>query len=278
VASLDEFEREQAILLELEKSGRVVVAELAVRFGVSTVTVRKNLETLERRNVLRRVRGGAVSSGVTDEGAFETRVRQAARAKLAIAAAVSPLVDHGDVIAMDSSTTAYYLAEQLLDRRNLVVVTNGIRTATLFMEQSDALVLMPGGVVRRSAGSLVGPIGDVLAGRGRIDKGFFGLIGLSVAHGLLDLSAEEALAKRYIARSCKEVYGLFDSSKVDRFGLHSFVATEAIHLLVTDDGIAPATVAEWAAAGVPVRTVRPLDAQESAVGRLPATAVRRATG
>ena len=54
---------------------------------------------------------------------------------------------------------------------------------------------------------------------------------------------------------------------MDRFGLHSFVATDAIHLLVTDDGIAPATVAEWAAAGVPVRTVRPLDAR---VGRRPA--------
>ena len=64
-------------------------------------------------------------------------MRQAARAKQAIAGAVAPLVDHGDVIALDSSTTAYYLAEQLLDRRNLVVVTNGIRTATLFMEQSD---------------------------------------------------------------------------------------------------------------------------------------------
>ncbi len=110
MASLDEFEREQAVLLELESAGRVVVSELAERFGVSTVTVRKTLESLERRNALRRVRGGAVSSGVTDEGAFEIRVRHAARAKQAIARAAALEVNHGDVIAMDSSTSCYYLA------------------------------------------------------------------------------------------------------------------------------------------------------------------------
>ena len=184
----------------------MVVNDLAERFGVSTVTVRKDLERSQRRSVLRRVRGGAVSSGVTDEGAFETRVRHAARAKQAIARAVAPTVRNGDVIAMDSSTTCYYLALELLERRNLVVVTNGLRTATLFMEQSGAMVLMPGGVLRRSAGSMVGPIGDVLAGRGRIDKGFFGMIGLSVAHGLLDISVEEAHAKQYMARACSQVY------------------------------------------------------------------------
>ncbi len=253
--SLDEFEREQAILLELDTSGRVVVNDLAERFGVSTVTVRKDLDALERRSVLRRVRGGAVSSGVTDEGAFETRVRHAAHAKQAIARAAAQTVRNGDVIAMDSSTTCYYLALELLERRNLVVVTNGLRTATLFMEQSGAMVLMPGGVLRRSAGSMVGPIGDVLAGRGRIDKGFFGMIGLSVAHGLMDISVEEAHAKQYMARACSQVIGLFDSSKVDRFGLHTFAPTSTIHTLYTDDAVSPQTVAAWAAAGVPVRTV-----------------------
>lgn len=255
MASLDEFAREQAILLALDGTGRVVVNDLAKEFGVSTVTVRKDLEGLERRAMLRRVRGGAVSVGSSDEGAFEMRLRHSRDVKRAIARSVAPLVRHGDVIAMDSSTTCYYLAEELINRRDLVVVTNGLRLAVLLMEQSSAMVLMPGGVLRRSAGSMVGPIGDVLAGRGRINKGFFGVIGISTAHGLLDLSAEEAQTKQFMARACNSVYGLFDSSKVGGFGLHSFAAADQITGMFTDDGIDPDVVSQWAALGVPIRTV-----------------------
>lgn len=255
MASLDEFDRAQAILVALDRSGRVQVADLARRFSVSAVTIRKDLDALERRSVLRRVRGGAVSAGDTDEGAFDMRIRHSMRAKQAIAQAVAPLVGNGDVIAMDSSTTCYYLATELLDRRNLVVVTNGLRTAQLFLAQSTAMVLMPGGVLRRSAESMVGPIGDVLSGRGRIDKGFFGLMGLSVDLGLLDMVAEEAQTKKYMADACNQVYGLFDSSKVGRFGLHSFAATDRIEALYTDEGIEDSVAAEWSTAGVEVHTV-----------------------
>lgn len=255
MASLDEFDRAQAILVELDRAGRVMVADLAKRFAVSAVTIRKDLDALERRSMLRRVRGGAVTAGDTDEGAFDMRIRHSMRAKQAIAAAAAPLVGNGDVIALDSSTTCYYLANELLDRRNLVVITNGLRVAQLFLAQSTAMVLMPGGVLRRSAESMVGPIGDVLSGRGRIDKGFFGLMGLSTDLGLLDMVAEEAHTKKFIADACNQVYGLFDSSKVGRFGLHSFVGTDRIEALYTDEGIEESVVGEWAAAGVPVRTV-----------------------
>ena len=148
--------------------------------------------------------------------------------KRAIARAVAPVVRDGDVIAIDSSTSTYYLAQELLERRNLVVITNGLRHALLFMEHSTAMVLLPGGVVRRSAGSVVGPIGDVLAGRGRITAGFFGVVSVSTIHGLMDISAEEAHTKQFMAQACDTVYGLFDSSKVNGFGLHSFTPSTDI--------------------------------------------------
>ena len=251
---LDEYEREQAILLELESSGRVSVNDLAARFGVSAVTVRKDLDALERRSLLRRIRGGAVGSGNSDEGAWSMRVRHSADGKQAIAAAAAALVRDGDSVALDSSTTSYYLAQRLLDRRNLVVVTNGLRTARLFMEGSNAMVVLPGGVLRRSAESMVGPIGDLLTGRGRIRKGFFGLVGLSPELGLLDVSVDEAHTKQLLADACDEVYGVFDSSKATRFALHSFVPTERITGLFTDHDIDPAFVARWSEAGVPVHT------------------------
>ena len=143
---MDEFSREQAILAALRSNGRVAVADLAERFRVSTVTVRKDLDSLERRSLLRRVRGGAVGVGGSDEGAFEMRLRDSRERKQAIARAAAASVRDGDVIAIDSSTTAFYLAREIVDRRNLMVVTNGLRLALLLMEQSSARVLVLGGV------------------------------------------------------------------------------------------------------------------------------------
>ena len=252
--SLDEFSREQVILAALRTTGRVAVTDLAARFGVSSVTVRKDLDALERRSLLRRVRGGAVSLGASDEGSFEARYTDSRDRKQAIARVAAVAVRDGDVIAVDSSTTAFYLAQEIVDRRGLVVVTNGLRLATLLMEQSTARVLVLGGVLRRSAGSLVGPIGDVLTSRGRIAKGFFGLVGLSAAHGLMDISSEEAGTKHVMAEACDEVYGLFDSTKVTGFGLHSFAATDRVTGLYTDDEAPADFVAEWRGRGVTVHT------------------------
>jgi DeoR family transcriptional regulator of aga operon len=252
---LDEFSREQAILAALRSTGRVAVTELSVRFGVSAVTVRKDLDALERRSLLRRVRGGAVGVGASDEGAFEIRLRDSRERKQAIAKAAAQLVEDGDVIAIDSSTTTFYLAQEILDRRNLVVVTNGLRLAVLLMEQSSARVLMPGGVLRRSAGSLVGPIGDALSTRGRIAKGFFGLVALSTTHGLMDISSEEASTKQGMADSCGRVYGLFDSAKAYGFGLHSFAKPGRVAGLFTDDNVPQDFVNQWKQLGTSVATV-----------------------
>ena len=255
MASLDEFAREQAILAALKVEGRASVADLANNFEVSAVTVRKDLDSLERRGLLRRVRGGAVGVDASDEGAFEVRLRHSRHEKRAIAKAVAPLVRDGDVIAIDASTTTYYLALEILGRRNLVVITNGLRHALLFMEQSSAMVLLPGGVLRRSSAATVGPIGDVLAGRGRISAGFFGVIGVSPQRGLMDLSAEEAQTKKLMSDACDRVYALFDSAKLTGFGLHSFTNTDRITGMFTDDAADAQELVRWKELDIPLTAV-----------------------
>jgi DeoR/GlpR family transcriptional regulator of sugar metabolism len=252
---MDEFARAEAILAILERAGRVTVSELTRQLNVSAVTVRKDLESLEQRAMLRRVRGGAVGITSSDEGSFDMRLRQGRAVKRSIAEAVAGTVGNGEIIAMDASTTCYYLAERLLERRDLIVITNGLKTATLFLERSSAMVVMPGGVLRRSAGSMVGQFGDVLAARGTIDKGFFGVKGLSVTHGLMEMAIEEAEAKKHLVSSCASVYGLFDSSKVGRFGLHSFAPVASLTGLYTDDRMPAADITAWRRAGVGVTTV-----------------------
>ena len=247
--------REEVILNELTSNGRVRVNDLAARFGVSAVTIRKDLDSLEQRSLLRRVRGGAVLNPIGDEGAFSERLRQEAGAKREIGRRAAALVHDGDVVAIDSSTTAYYLALELLGRRDLMVITYGMRSATLFMDHSNATVVMPGGVLRRASGSMVGAFSNVLMGRGRIAAGFFGVATLSTQLGLLEMSSEEAATKRSLISACNAVYGLFTSAKIGAFGLHAFAEPGQLTGLFTDERTPENFVAEWAAAGVPVTRV-----------------------
>lgn len=249
---IDSDVRIDGILAALEHRGQVSVTELSEEFGVSAVTIRKDLVALERRSLLQRVRGGARASAPKEEGSFADRLGRGAGAKKAIARHAASFVRNGDVIALDSSTSAYFLALELLDRRDLVVVTNSLRSATVLSEESDATVVLLGGTVRRTSASTVGDISGVLVGRGRIGRAFVGVAGLSIERGLLELSAAEAESKRAIVESAREVFALFDSAKADAFGLHSFAGTDRVTRLITDSGFSDTDAAPWRDAGVSV--------------------------
>jgi DeoR/GlpR family transcriptional regulator of sugar metabolism len=143
-------------------------------------------------------------------------------------------------------------------------VTNGLRSSALLLRESRATVIMPGGVLRRASESMVGFFGDVLEGRGQVDMGFFGVVGLSLQRGLLDLTPEEARAKEAMAAVCRRVYGIFDSSKVERFGTHPFLPIERITALISDIGVPAGYRDEWIDAGVTWDLVDPEAPAESA--------------
>src|SRR5207248_8678581 len=180
----------------LESRDGVTVGELARRFGVSAVTVRSDLAVLARRGLIARIRGGAraLQRGQS-EIAFDVRLRVQEQPKRAIAAAAAVLVGEGEAIALDSSTTAFYIAQQLRDKHELVVVTNGLRIAEELADAPGVSVIVPGGVLRNAAMSLVGDFATPVLRSTRIRKGFFGARGISVERGLMDLNPEEVRFK-----------------------------------------------------------------------------------
>lgn len=248
-------DRESRILDALGQHGTVQVADLSRDLGVSEVTIRKDLDGLAARQLLRRTRGGALPPERRDEGAFADRMRTEAGAKRAIAAHAASLVRDGDVIALDTSSTAYFLALELLQRQGLVVVTQSLRTATALMEGSNARIIMPGGTLRRESSGLVGPIADALVGRGRIQKAFVGVVGLSPERGLLELATDEAVSKQGMVAASDEVHGLFDATKTTGFALHSFASADRVTSLITDERASEDFVEQWEAAGVAVARV-----------------------
>src|SRR5439155_227885 len=142
----------QQVLRMLETRDSVHVAELAEAFSVSEVTVRSDLTALARQGLVARVRGGvrALEHGQSEIG-FDLRLRLEVEGKRAIARAAAGLVDEGEAVALDASTTAYYLALELRAKRELVVVTNGLLVATALADAPGISVLVTGGMLRLSA-------------------------------------------------------------------------------------------------------------------------------
>ena len=185
------------------------------------------------------------------------RLRLEVGRKSAIARAAAALVDEGEAVALDASTTAYYLALELRSKRELVVVTNGLLVATALADAPGITVLVTGGTLRLSAMSLVGDLGTDVLRTTRINKGFLGARGLSLERGLMDLNPDEVRIKQEMADACEQVYGILDGTKWHRSALLSFVAPDDLTGIVTDSSAPDEEVAAWRAAGVEVIAVDP---------------------
>jgi DeoR family transcriptional regulator of aga operon len=246
----------QHVLQLLESRDSVHVTELAESFSVSEVTVRSDLSELARQGLVARVRGGvrALQRGHS-ELAFDLRLRLEVVRKQAIARAAAALVEEGEAVALDSSTTAYYLALELRAKRELVVVTNGLLIAATLADAPGITVLVTGGTLRLSAMSLVGDLAADVLRATRINKGFLGARGLSLERGLMDLNPDEVRIKQEMADACEQVIGVIDSTKWHRSALLSFVSSERVDRIITDSAAPRDEVERWRSHGVEVTTV-----------------------
>src|SRR3954449_11161393 len=245
--------RMQQVLRMLETRDSVHVAELAEVFSVSEVTVRSDLTVLARQGLVARVRGGvrALQSGQSEVG-FDLRLRLEIERKQAIARAAAAMVEEGEAVALDASTTAYYLALELRTKRELVVVTNGLIVATALADAPGITVLVTGGVLRLSAMSLVGDLGTDVLRTTRINKGFLGARGLSLERGLMDLNPDEVRIKQEMADACEQVFGIIDGTKWHRSALLAFAPVDSLAGVITDAGGPPEEAEAGRAAGVQV--------------------------
>lgn len=248
----------QHVLHLLERRDYVPVAELSEAFDVSAVTVRSDLSALARQGLVARIRGGvrALQQGQSEAG-FHLRLRLEVDAKRAIAKRAAEMVGEGEAVALDASTTAYYVALELRAKRELVVVTNGLLVATALADAPGITVLVTGGLLRLSAMSVVGDLGTDVLRTTRITKGFLGARGLSLSRGLMDLNPDEVRIKQEMALACEQVYGVFDGTKWHRSALLAFARPDDLAGIITDSSAPADQVEAWRSAGVDVITVEP---------------------
>lgn len=241
-------ERQLEIARYVEERGRARVSELADRFAVSTVTVRKDLDTLAEHGRVLRTHGGAIAPRVRRQDmTYEVRDQLQREEKSTIGALAAAHVSDGESILIDASTTGLYMARELMHRgtgRSLTVITNSIRIALELAVRPDISVLLMGGQVRGRSLSLVGQLGVAVLENVNVQKAFLGAGGFTLEEGLTETTEEEAQIKRAMVAAAREVYAIVDSSKWGRVASATFCFLEALTGVFTDAGAPAEMVAE----------------------------------
>jgi DeoR/GlpR family transcriptional regulator of sugar metabolism len=233
-------QRQAAILDRVRTAGGVRVSELVAEFGVSDMTIRRDLESLAERGLLAKVHGGATSmrSGSTDEPGFAAKSIRQRSEKSVIAARAAELVTPGIAIALSAGTTTAELAQRLVDVPSLTVVTNSIPVADIFYRagRPDQTVVLTGGV-RTPSDALVGPVAVAAIRSLHLDALFLGVHGMSERAGYTTPNLMEADTNRALVDAAERLVVLADSTKWGTVGISSIAALDEAHVVVTDSGL-----------------------------------------
>lgn len=233
-------ERQHAIAELISNHGRVSVNDLSATYGVTTETVRRDLATLDRLGVVRRVHGGAVPASALatlEPGIPERDVTRAEQKDAIAAAALAYLPPMGGSVVFDAGTTTGRLASLLPSDRELTVVTNSIPIAARVAPMPGVNLRVLGGRVRGTTQAAVGEEALRAIEWLRVDVAFIGTNAISVEHGLSTPDSDEAAVKRAMVTAANHVVVLADSTKIGREHLVSFARTDSIDVIVTDADI-----------------------------------------
>jgi DeoR/GlpR family transcriptional regulator of sugar metabolism len=243
-------QRQTAILLRVRERGGVRVRDLVHEFRVSDMTIRRDLEVLADQGLLVKVHGGATAllPHATEELAFDVKATQRQREKAAIAAHAATLVKPETAIAISAGTTAWTLAQRLVDVRELTVVTNSVPVADVFHRagRRDQSVILTGGI-RTPSEALVGPVAVAAIQSLNLEQTFLGVHGLSVSRGLMTPNLMEAEIDRALLQVAQQRIVLADHTKWELVGFSTIVPLGDVDVLITDDGLEREAQAEVAA-------------------------------
>ncbi len=254
---MDVNERRTAIEEQVIRTGEVSFVELAEAFGVSEMTIRRDIEALQAQGIVRRVSGGAIALGGTAfEPSYGLRAGQAADSKEHIAREVARLLRPGETVLLDSGSTVLAVARAIRGRNlRLTVLTPSIGVATELADEPDTQVLLVGGRVRPGELSVIGSDAEQMIGRYNCDTYVAGVAGVDVARGLTEYHPQEAGVKQAAVRASTRVIVGADTAKLGRVHLVTVAPLSAVSILVTDAPSDHPTIVAARAGGIDVVTV-----------------------
>jgi DeoR/GlpR family transcriptional regulator of sugar metabolism len=233
-------QRQDQILAEIERSGGARIVQLAELLGVSDMTVRRDIDVLAARGLVRKVYGGATvrPQGTSDEPGFEAKSSREQAAKELIAVAAAALVQPKATIAVSAGTTTYAAAAHLARIPQLTVVTNSVWVADYLHSNGEAsqTILLTGGL-RTPSDALVGPIAVQTVSDLHVDLLLMGVHGMDPVSGFTTPNLMEAEMNRAMVASAGRLVVLADHTKWGVIGLSAIAALSDASILVSDSGL-----------------------------------------
>ncbi|NMB11056.1 MAG: DeoR/GlpR transcriptional regulator [Firmicutes bacterium] len=229
-------ERRQYILAILATNGAATVRDLAERFDVSLVTIRRDLERLEGDGLIIKAHGGAVSLGLNTHAELRLteREQQYRNEKDRIGVKAASLVQPGDTVILDEGSTCLAIARYLRAKDNITIITNGIRVAAELLGGPGITLLVIGGLCNHESAMLYGADAERAYSRLRADTYFMGIDAFSAEHGIMDGNFLQVNLKQTKASASSQVIGVAHQAKFDRRAVARVGPLTMLHALITD--------------------------------------------
>lgn len=230
-------ERRSAILNMLNEEGRVMIAPLVKAFGVSEVSIRKDLAILEERKLLVRVKGGAIvmrQNAEQDDLSITHKQKLHAHEKALLGKYAASLIKENETIIIDSGTTMMEIARNLDAFQNLTIITNSLDIALILNRYERFNVIVLGGSIRIISHSTVGMLAEMGLKNFYCDKLFLGVDSANTRDGLSTPNIEEASLNQAMISSAREVVAVFDSSKIGRRSFAHIADLSKVNTIITD--------------------------------------------
>ncbi|EGO65539.1 DeoR family transcriptional regulator [Acetonema longum DSM 6540] len=228
------IERRQQIMEHLLQDNKVYVGSLSKIFKVTEETIRRDLEKLENEGLLQRSHGGAVLKEPTGEDfSFAKRAAVNCPFKQNLAEKAKFLINDGDTIMVDSSTTALTLMHLLVNKKNITIITNSIKLLNDFADANFKMISC-GGDLRTHSCALVGTAACRALTRYYVDFTVISCKGIDREKGIMESNEAESHIKQQMIRQAKSKLLLVDHTKFDKIAFTKTMDFNEIDYIVTD--------------------------------------------
>lgn len=232
------LERQKRIIELVEQEESVKVVELSKLFDVTEETIRRDLEKIEKQGILKRTYGGAVidhrQTKETDDTPFNTRVKENITGKQKIALAISHMLNEGEVIMLDPSTTCLEIAKNIEKGKRLTVITNSISILSELSSHEELNILSTGGTLRKRSLSLIGPTAKDNIKNYYADKAIISCRGATLDRGIMDTNELEIEIKKAMIECAKEIVLAIDSTKIEKNAMYKLTELKNVDYIVVD--------------------------------------------
>ena len=228
------IERRKKIVELLQKDQRVYISEISQLFNVTDETLRRDLEKLENNGILTRTYGGAILNKHTNEEIpFQARTSINQELKQQIALKAAPLINNGNTLMIDASSTCLELIKAITNKQNLTIITNSVEIPFEFVN-SNHNIISTGGSLRPRSFALVGPVAQNIIKNYYVDIAVMSCKGLSPDKGIMESNEQDSEFKKGMMQQAEKVILLADHTKFNRPAFTTVFGFEAVDYLVTD--------------------------------------------